>query len=65
MNPYTLFFFRYRFVFGFSPEGEHKVRPYIGHWLSFGFCLRQHFPLTFTYAPYINRGYYMKQADHY
>ena len=45
-------FFRYRFVFGFSPEGEHKVRPYIGfgHWLGFGFCLRQHFPLTFTYA---------------
>jgi hypothetical protein len=51
MNLYTLFF-RYRFVFGFSPEGEHKVRPYIGfgHWLGFGFCLRQHFPLTFTYA---------------
>ena len=51
MNLYTLFF-RYRFVFGFSPEGEHKVRPYIGfgHWLGFGFCLRQHFPLAFTYA---------------
>jgi len=51
MNPYTLFF-GYRFVFGFSSEGEHKVRPYIGfgHWLDFGIFSRQHFPLTCTYA---------------
>jgi len=42
----------YRFVFGFSSEGEHKVRPYIGfgHWLDFGIFSRQHFPLTCTYA---------------
>jgi hypothetical protein len=51
MNPYKLFC-GYRFVFGFSSEGEHKVRPYIGfgHWLDFGIFSRQHFPLTCTYA---------------
>ena len=46
MYPYTLIF-GYRFVFGFSSEGEHKVRPYIGfgHWLDSGIFSRQHFPL--------------------
>jgi len=58
MNPYTLFF-GYRFVFGFSSEGEHKVRPYIGfgHWLDFGIFSSQHFPLTCTYALTADNGF--------
>jgi len=67
MTPYTLFF-GYRFVCGFSSEGEHKVRPYIGfgHWLGFGFFLRQHFSKTCTYAhirPYSVKDIFYKRSS--